>query len=930
MEPETAADSRRVLSTGRVVFLVIAAAAPMGAVVGNLPLAIVRGIGPGLPAAFLLATATLLCFSVGYAAMGRRIVNTGAFYTFIARGLGRTAGVSAAYVGVMSYTALACGLVASFGYFVRLVLLTSGVDLPWGVYSAVAIALVALLGFRSVDFSAKLLGGLMIGEFAILLAFDATVAVHRGVHALPASSWSADNVLTSSIGIGLMFAFVSFVGFESAALYGEETKSPERSIPRAIFISVISIGVFYVLTSWFVIGAGGVSRAQALKTEDLGNLLFDLIRDQNGEVVYDLAAVLLCTSVLASLLAIHNAASRYLFALGREQVLPAVLGTYHPRHLSPHIGSVVVSAVSVVVVGAFGIAGADPYLVAASSLVGIGTLGIIALQAAASAAVIAFFWKRRDRELWRSVVAPGIGFLGLAGGFLLASLNFGTLTGTTLAVGDYLPLAVVAPVLGSLLTASHLRRRKPATWAAVASSQLRARTRLVTEPPSYQRKYCLVGAGPSGLIMARSLLREGVPFDWFERHSDVGGIWDMDNPGSPMYESAHFISSRYTSGFYGFPMGPELPDYPSWRQIRDYIRDFATTYGLYEHVSLSTAVTRAEPLPGDRWAVTVSSGETRTYDGLILAPGVTWHASSPELSGIETFSGTVRHAVTFRDGEELRGKRVLVVGAGNSGVDIASDAARYADQAFLSVRRGYRFVPKHLFGLPTDAVLGGLLAPPPGVSLSANPNELVDSLVGDLTRLGLPKPDHDLLTSHPIMNTQVLHYLAHGDLIAKPDVLRLSGSHVEFLDGSSEQVDEVILATGYSYAMPFLDESLFEWRSGHPQLYLNVFSRTSPSLYVLGFVEFADAAYKRFDEMAQLILIDLRARETGHRHLEIGDLKREDRPDLRGGVAYLDSPRHANYVNSTAYQAYLAELRDRFDWPDLDHATYDSLRVASG
>jgi amino acid transporter len=896
MEPPTAADSRRVLSTGRVVFLVIAAAAPMGAVVGNIPLAIVRGNGAGLPAAFLLATVTLLCFSIGYAAMGRRIVNSGAFYTFIARGLGRTAGLCAAYVGVVSYTALACGLVASFGYFVRLVLLTSGLDLPWGVYSALAIVVVAFLGFRSVDFSAKLLGVLMVGEFAVLLVFDATVAVHRGVQALPADAWSSHNVLTSSLGIGLMFAFVSFVGFESAALYGEETTNPERSIPRAIFVSVISIGVFYVFTSWLVVGASGVTRARALRTEDLGNLLFDLIKDQNGEIGYDLAAVLLCTSVLASLLAIHNAASRYLFALGREQVLPAALGRYHPRHLSPHLGSLAVSAVSIVVVGAFGLAGADPYLVAASSLVGLGTLGIIALQAAASAAVIAFFWTRRDRELWRAVVAPGIGLVGLAGGVATASL---------------------------------LRRHRPSVWATVASSQLRPRTHPLPEPPAYQRKYCLVGAGPAGLIMARSLMQEGVPFDWFERHSDVGGSWDMDNPGSPMYESAHFISSRYTSGFYGFPMSADLPDYPSWRQVRDYIRDFATTYGLYERVTLSTAVTRAEPLAGDRWSVTVSTGQTREYDGLIVAPGVTWHASEPVLQGIEGFHGTVRHAVTFRTGLELRGKRVLVVGAGNSGVDIAIDAARHAEQAFLSVRRGYRFVPKHLFGLPTDAVLTGLLPPPRGVSLSGNPNDLVDTLVGDLTRLGLPEPDHDLLTSHPIMNTQVLHHLAHGDLIAKPDVQRLNRSRVEFVDGTSEQVDEVILATGYSYAMPFLDHSLFEWTSGHPKLYLNIFSRTQPSLYILGFVEFADAAYKRFDEMAQLILIDLRARETGHRHSELHALKLGDQPDPRGGVAYIDSPRHANYVNSAVYQAYLAELRDRFDWPDLDHDTYSALRSTS-
>jgi hypothetical protein len=333
-------------------------------------------------------------------------------------------------------------------------------------------------------------------------------------------------------------------------------------------------------------------------------------------------------------------------------------------------------------------------------------------------------------------------------------------------------------------------------------------------------------------------------------------------------------------------------------------------------------VTDAVLLEGERWSVTLTNGETRIYDGLIVAPGVTWHPNLPELPGAADFGGEVRHSVTFHDGLELRGKRVLVVGAGNSGVDIACDAARHAEKAFLSVRRGYRYIPKHIFGLPTDAVINGVLAPPRGVSLAGDTNQLVDSLVGDLTRLGLPAPDHDALTSHPIMNTQVLHHLSHGDLTAKPDVAALTATGVEFTDGTHEEIDVVLLATGYEYKIPFLDPDLFVWRQNHPQLYLNVFSREHDTLYVLGFIEFADAAYKRFDEMAQLIVMDIRARETGKHREAIQDLKRTDTPDLRGGIAYIDSPRHANYVDSRTYQSYLADLRDRFDWPDLDDSTY--------
>jgi hypothetical protein len=212
------------------------------------------------------------------------------------------------------------------------------------------------------------------------------------------------------------------------------------------------------------------------------------------------------------------------------------------------------------------------------------------------------------------------------------------------------------------------------------------------------------------------------------------------------------------------------------------------------------------------------------------------------------------------------------------------------------------------------------------VSLSGDASELVDTLVGDLTRLGLPAPDHDLLTTHPIMNTQVLHYLQHGDLIAKPDVAGLTADGVDFVDGSHEPVDVVLLATGYQYLLPFLDPSLLTWKHGHPQLYLNVFSREHDSLYVLGLIEFAGAAYTRFDEMSQMIIIDLRARETGVHHDDLVELKKHDQPDLTGGVAYLDTPRNANYVENETYVRYLADLRDRFEWADLDELTYQPLR----
>ncbi|WP_051791360.1 flavin-containing monooxygenase [Amycolatopsis jejuensis] len=432
-----------------------------------------------------------------------------------------------------------------------------------------------------------------------------------------------------------------------------------------------------------------------------------------------------------------------------------------------------------------------------------------------------------------------------------------------------------------------------------------------TERPE---RVCIVGAGPSGLVAARQLRAAGIPFDHYEKHSDVGGIWDPANEGSPIYRTAHFISSRHRSGFYGHPMPGTYPDYPSWSQICAYIRQFATAEKLSDHITFGTAVEQADLQPDGTWQVT-AGGTRKHYRALVVAPGVTWHPSKPELAGQDTFTGEIRHSSEYFDSASFRGKKVLIVGAGNSGVDIACDAATTADKAFLSVRRGYRFLPKHIFGVPLDVFSrsGGKL--PAGVSLPGDLNQLLDALVGDVTRFGLPAPDHDALSSHPIVNDQIIHHFNHGDITAKPDVDRLDGSDVVFADGTREEIDLLLLATGYDYKIPFVDEALFEWKSGHPQLYLNIFNRSVDSLYVLGFIEFADAAYQRFEEMAQLIAMDLTLQ--GGDKATFAEMKRSHDPDLTGGKQYLDSPRHASYVNTFAYQDALREIREKFGVPEL-------------
>lgn len=437
---------------------------------------------------------------------------------------------------------------------------------------------------------------------------------------------------------------------------------------------------------------------------------------------------------------------------------------------------------------------------------------------------------------------------------------------------------------------------------------------------------CIIGAGPGGLSAARALKAQGLPYEQFERHTDVGGLWDMDNPGSPIYESAHFISSRDLSGFMGFPMPKHFPDYPSHRQILSYVRSFANAYGLRGAIRLGTGVNQVRKDAAGHWVVELGDGTRRRYKAVICATGCNWDPNLPTFEG--RFSGELRHSVTYRSGDEFRGKRVLVVGAGNSGADIACDAATHADRAFISVRRGYHFIPKHIFGMPADEF--GESGPHLPLWL-ARPvmTGLLRLMTGDLTRFGLPRPDHRLFESHPLMNSQLLHHLQHGNIAVKPDISHFDGHAVVFKDGSREEVDLVLCATGYRWSCRYAAE-YFEWRGGRPQLYLSMFSRDHRNLFGIGYLENNSSAYKLFDTQAFMIASYLRAqRDRDASAARFEQLIQRDQPDLSGGIRFVDSPRHAVYIDAHSFKTYLRKLRARMGWNELSEAFYDRVRVAS-
>jgi hypothetical protein len=417
-----------------------------------------------------------------------------------------------------------------------------------------------------------------------------------------------------------------------------------------------------------------------------------------------------------------------------------------------------------------------------------------------------------------------------------------------------------------------------------------------------EHRYAVIGAGPSGLAAARALQKAGIAFDGFEASRGVGGLWDIENPRSTMYESAHLISSRTTTEFAEFPMDSDA-DYPSHRTLIAYFRDYADHFGLTDAFRFDTRVTSIGRRADGAWTLRAEGPDgpiEEQYRGIILANGTLAEPNIPTFRG--EFTGELLHTSAYKSARQLTGKRVLIVGAGNSGCDIAVDAVHHAASVDMSVRRGYYFVPRYLFGRPSDTLNQGKPLP-------ARIKQLIDTRVlraftGDPVRFGFPKPDYKLYESHPIVNTLILNHLGQGDLRIRPDIERFDGDTVHFRDGSSGEYDLVLLATGYTLDYPFVSRSELNWTGYSPSLYLNVFPPSFNGLYVMGMIEASGIGWQGRYEQAELIAGYLSALE--HDPAAAAEFRRrvaEDAwPDLTGGYKYLGLERMSYYVNKDAYR----------------------------
>ncbi len=364
--------------------------------------------------------------------------------------------------------------------------------------------------------------------------------------------------------------------------------------------------------------------------------------------------------------------------------------------------------------------------------------------------------------------------------------------------------------------------------------------------------YCIIGAGASGITAAKNFKERGIPCQIIEREDDVGGNWYYGKPNSSVYQSTHLISSKSLSAYTDYPMPDSYPDYPNHEQVLVYLRDYARYFGLYELINFNTSVTRIERDADECWLVTLDSGETCRYRGLVIANGHHWDAKYPDFAG--HFDGQSLHSADYKTPDIVRDKRVLVIGAGNSGCDIAVESAHNAARTFLSMRRGYHYIPKYIFGMPVDqfAEVALKLRTPRFIRRPLF-TLMIRTVLGNPKQYGLPKPDHKVLESHPIVNSQLLYAVGHGDIIPKPNINELRGHEVVFADGSVEEIDVLIYATGFNISFPFIDLMHLNGKNGKPHLYLHAFHPEYDNLFVAGLLQPDSGQFWIVDYQCQLM-----------------------------------------------------------------------------
>jgi len=433
--------------------------------------------------------------------------------------------------------------------------------------------------------------------------------------------------------------------------------------------------------------------------------------------------------------------------------------------------------------------------------------------------------------------------------------------------------------------------------------------------------YAVIGAGPCGLAMVRCLKKKNIPFQGFEYHEDVGGIWNQANPLSTMYNSAHLISSKTMTQYDEFPFGDDVADFPSQKVLRQYFKDFAKNFNLYENIRFNSAIQKVTR--NDDGTMNVSYKDTKTgeeisedYKGVIFATGLfnKGNENTPTWPGMESFEGEFMHAANYRSNDTFADKDVLIVGCGNSAADIAVDAVHRANSVDMSVRRGYYFVPKYILGKPMDTVNGKVKQFLPEKIKKAIDKRVLKAFAGDPVKFGFPKPHYDIYESHPVINSLILHHIGHGDIDVVGDIEKFEGKTVHFKNGEKKEYDLVLTATGYHIKFKFVDKELINWKNNCPDLHLNIFHPEFDNIMILGLIEATGIGWQGRYDQAELVSEYLLQKEKNPQKPSLQKFEKErqaNEMDLTNGMKYLKLDRMAYYVHKETYMDTVKEAIEK-------------------
>ncbi len=418
-------------------------------------------------------------------------------------------------------------------------------------------------------------------------------------------------------------------------------------------------------------------------------------------------------------------------------------------------------------------------------------------------------------------------------------------------------------------------------------------------------RIAVIGAGCSGLAALKMLAEAGLRnLTCFEKNDQIGGNWvySESESHSSVCETTHLISSKWMSHYRDFPMPADYPDYPSHRQVLAYFQDYARVFQLVQYIRFNTTVVRAEKTEEEKWQITLADDSTEIFDYLLVANG--HHAVPRHPDWHSNFTGRYLHSHSYKNNRGLESQRVLVVGAGNSGCDCAVEASRVAASVDISIRSPQYIVPKFLFGRPTDVFASRMRWLPLRIQNWLHLLGLRIS-IGNYRQYGLPEPDFQVTRAHPTVNSELLDRIRHGKVRPRPGIRQVEGRSVHFSDGSSNDYDIIIAATGYKMAFPFFDAGFIHWEDAtNVPLYLRIFHAEHPSLFFIGLVQPQGSVWPLAEAQARLVGCLLTKR--WQLPADWRELARKEGDAVER--AFLRHPRHAVEVHFLPYLRRLEKL----------------------